>query len=381
MKQFLQAVSDFHLKDYGHRMRSWAEQGTPCALFYYRQDEYLEKTLKPLLESGIHLSVIVTLGGNLPSAPVPTVHAKDIPSWKERPQVVFFPETGFANAFTEFFHQLGMTCVTMNDVEKIRPFEELYDAKLSELYAAYADFADEASKRAYLGAWKYQASSCLDDFDIAPEPQYFLHDFAARPGDVVIDGGAFDGETGRQFQSAAGSEGQVFSFEMDAENFPKCQAVAEKYGFVAENMGLSDHTYQAGYLHGGNSASSTKQYGGNRIAQFTSIDEYVVEHDLPRVDFIKLDIEGAELEALQGAALTIARWKPRMAISAYHKPEDFWTLQQYIKSLRPDYVFAFRHYGIGYQDPVFNDEMRSVIECFPHTPTVPTMWERVLYCR
>lgn len=106
-----------------------------------------------------------------------------------------------------------------------------------------------------------------------------------------------------------------------------------------------------------------------------------MEHDLPRVDFIKLDIEGAELEALQGAALTIARWKPRMAISAYHKPEDFWTLQQYIKSLRPDYVFAFRHYGIGYQDPVFNDEMRSVIECFPHTPTVPTMWERVLYCR
>ena len=60
--------------------------------------------------------------------------------------------------------------------------------------------------------------------------------------------------------------------------------------------------------------------------------------------FIKMDIEGAELEALKGAEQIIRNFKPKLAICAYHKPEDLYTLPELIKSFRDDYVFYLRHY-------------------------------------
>ena len=62
---------------------------------------------------------------------------------------------------------------------------------------------------------------------------------------------------------------------------------------------------------------------GADVVQIMSIDSYVAEKKLPRVDFIKLDVEGAELDTLKGAATTIARFKPILALSAYHKWETF----------------------------------------------------------
>ena len=71
---------------------------------------------------------------------------------------------------------------------------------------------------------------------------------------------------------------------------------------------------------------------------------------MPRVDFIKFDVEGAELDVLQGATSTIARDKPILAISAYHKWDDFWTLMNFVKSIRSDYEFAMRQYRSSLED-------------------------------
>ena len=103
--------------------------------------------------------------------------------------------------------------------------------------------------------------------------------------------------------------------------------------------------------------------------------------NLPRVDYIKLDIEGAELDMLHGAAQTITRCKPKMAVSAYHKPEDLWTLATYIKSLRPDYEFEFRHYKIDGTDYTLNDAARAVMKYFDCSWLFKSPCEMVLYCR
>jgi hypothetical protein len=76
-----------------------------------------------------------------------------------------------------------------------------------------------------------------------------------------------------------------------------------------------------------------------------TLDEYCESNGLERVDFIKMDIEGSELAALDGAARTIARFKPRLAISAYHKPDDLWVLAARIRQLRPDYQLSFGHHS------------------------------------
>jgi FkbM family methyltransferase len=72
-------------------------------------------------------------------------------------------------------------------------------------------------------------------------------------------------------------------------------------------------------------------------APLTTIDKLVAELGLARVDYIKMDIEGAEPNALTGARETLKRWKPRMSISAYHQPDHPVRIPQIILATRSDY--------------------------------------------
>ena len=162
------------------------------------------------------------------------------------------------------------------------------------------------------------------------------------------------------------------------ENYKKCLPCAEKFGFTIENLGLSNQEGQEFYFSGD---TASRKGIGNLIGNFIDLDTYVNKKDLPCVDYIKLDIEGAELDMLHGAAKTIARWKPKMAISAYHKPEDLWTLALYIKSIRPDYEFKFRHYKIDCTNYTLNDAERNVLRQLGLSYFLPSGCEKVLYCR
>jgi len=72
-----------------------------------------------------------------------------------------------------------------------------------------------------------------------------------------------------------------------------------------------------------------------------SIDNFVKEKRLKRVDFIKMDIEGAEIEALKGAKNTIKKFKPRMVIAAYHFQGDKIKIPKIVLSIRRDYKYKF----------------------------------------
>lgn len=80
----------------------------------------------------------------------------------------------------------------------------------------------------------------------------------------------------------------------------------------------------------------------------TTIDSLVAELKLERVDFIKMDIKGAEQRALRGASATIRRFRPRMALAVYHLPEDRTAIPQIVRSVRKDYdvrPFCVAWYG------------------------------------
>ena len=74
-----------------------------------------------------------------------------------------------------------------------------------------------------------------------------------------------------------------------------------------------------------------------------SLDSVVEKRE--QVTFIKLDVEGAELEALQGAKRIITENRPKLAVCLYHKKEDYWRIPYYVKSLVPEYRLYIRHYS------------------------------------
>lgn len=82
---------------------------------------------------------------------------------------------------------------------------------------------------------------------------------------------------------------------------------------------------------------------GNKISTI-ALDEAIQE----AVTFIKMDIEGAEIEAIKGAEGHIKNDKPKLAISIYHKPNDLWEIPLLIHKLAPEYKLYIRHNGVRY---------------------------------
>ena len=188
-----------------------------------------------------------------------------------------------------------------------------------------------------------------DKLHHAKGPHYLTPGFIPAAGAIVIDGGAYDGGTGLRFTERGY---KVYGFELDKNLYPYAAKVARENNFVVENVGLGAYNHAASYrpLGGG---STRVADDGSESAQIVTLDSYVREKNLPRVDFIKLDVEGSELDVLRGATTTITRFKPILALSAYHKWDDFWTLMEFVKALNPDYEFALRHYHVSPEDEPF----------------------------
>lgn len=192
------------------------------------------------------------------------------------------------------------------------------------------------------------------------QKQYELHRASsickADPGDYVIDAGACWGETSLYFAYEVGEIGRVISYEFIPSNI----AVFERN--LAENTHLAKRITVVPNPIWSNSGQTLYyvDWGpGSRVSfeklrsdfddtkcQTISIDDTVTTLSLPRVDFIKMDIEGAEIHALKGAEKTLRQFHPKVAISLYHSLEDFKTIPRYLDSLGLKYRFYLDHHTI-----------------------------------
>jgi len=181
--------------------------------------------------------------------------------------------------------------------------------------------------------------------------------------DYVIDAGGGWGDTALYFAHAAGAHGRVFTFEFTPENLeifarnvnlnPELAPRIELDQRALWNVSGEVFEYVS---HGpGTSLDSTRhQNNGGKSLQVTtvSIDDLVREKKLAKVDFIKMDVEGAELNALKGAEQTIRTFKPRLAISVYHKENDLTEIPEYLDGLGLGYKFFLDHFTIHTEETV-----------------------------
>ena len=180
---------------------------------------------------------------------------------------------------------------------------------------------------------------------------------ARGPGDVVLDLGAYKGESSVWLASQAGPSGRVLALEPN----PAARAFLERNAVRAAGAGMAQiqilpvavgsSPRRESFISTAESCSRLDT-GGDMPVEVTTLDDVVSEHRLARVDFIKMDIEGGEVEALKGARQTILRHAPRLAISVYHLAHDLPDVVAVIREVRPDYRFFLSHKSPGMYETV-----------------------------
>lgn len=165
-----------------------------------------------------------------------------------------------------------------------------------------------------------------------------------RPGDIVLDCGAHVGVFTQQALDRGASK--VVAIDPDpvqleclrrnfADEIARGAVIVVPKGVWSSGGTL---TLNVGVQNSGMS-SLVEETGGETIdVEVTTIDDLVRELGLERVDYIKMDIEGAEREALRGGLRTIAGFQPRILLETYHRPDDMDVLPQVLYSAYPGYT-------------------------------------------
>lgn len=227
---------------------------------------------------------------------------------------------------------------------------EFFLEEVQKILDAYFLLEDEESREIYVESIcnKIAPQFATKVFgELQSDGEYFNHGiFQLGEEECYVDAGAYNGDTVVKFiQSVNNKYKKVYAFELDKDCYEMMNKNLEKYNDERIKlfcMGLYKQTKTisiGGYLEG--------RYIEDTVTRITDTGKVVALDDIlknEQVTFIKMDIEGSELEALEGAKEILCNQKPKLAISAYHKLEDIWQIPLYLNSLNPEYHFYLRHH-------------------------------------
>jgi len=225
----------------------------------------------------------------------------------------------------------------------------------TEVKKAFSLLEDVESQATYISQIKWRM---LENFDTlrsrTSEIQYFPNFINLSNDEIFIDCGAYDGDTIRDFLSVTENSFKVIhAFEPDSFNFTnltnyvKSLPAKEKIHLYQNAVGIRSEILR--FQSTGTASSLLSASGGNEV-QSISLDE-VLKGKFP--SFIKMDIEGAEIDALLGARSLITKFTPILAICVYHKQDHLWKIPLLIASLSKNYRFFLRAHKEEGWDLVF----------------------------
>lgn len=195
-------------------------------------------------------------------------------------------------------------------------------------------------------------------YDLTEGRQYFdLVELPHAEKEVFVDAGCCDGNSTVAFMDWCDGNGYSYCFEPDNRNYELVKENFKKKSidkFEIIRKGVWDKETTLSFVASGDGQSHVSEIYGKKeqpteSVPVTSIDTVLADKD---VTFIKMDIEGAELNALMGAKNIIESYKPKLAICLYHKLLDVLEIPSYILSLRSDYKLYMRHYSFGAAETV-----------------------------
>lgn len=246
----------------------------------------------------------------------------------------------------EIYHEIP-ECFHLPEPYIYRKYLEKNNERLDRVIA---HLQDELSKETLIKVintrltWneEYTKEICVEDMYFIPELQLGKHE-------VFIDGGAYDGDTAQIFiNKVDGQFEKIYCVEPNEENHCKLQKVKEEYPdeqIEMIPMGLSDVVGEV-YFSGEEKGYHISECGSKKMP-VTTIDTLELEPT-----FIKLDIQGVEMDALKGSIATIRKCRPKLAVCVYHKMEDLLDIAEWLLDLGLDYKLMIRHHAEDVNDTV-----------------------------
>lgn len=229
---------------------------------------------------------------------------------------------------------------------------EYVRAHEKEFAAVYDLLADEQSRQVFRDVLTFKCSGQVEFLERCTtdmEEAYRL--IAPQNTDVYVDLGAYNGDTMTEFLSYTGGKcRKVLALEPDERNFKKLCAQANALALTAgdtvfEPVNACAYAREDVLRFAKTTGRSGKLIGTDH-AKMVEVRACAVDDLLcgSRADVIKLDVEGAEYEALLGCRKTIETYRPRLMVSAYHRNEDLFALPLLIRRMHPEYRVYLRHH-------------------------------------
>jgi len=215
----------------------------------------------------------------------------------------------------------------------------------------YKMLQDDVSKNQFYNILNFRNTYDLDymrGFEDKEKLQYFepfLH--LKEDGESFVDIGGFDGYTTEEFIKRCPGYDEVFFFEPEERNMQVAKRHLGQYDNIHYfPLGLSNKKQTLRFSTSG-SSSKISEVGELEI-NVDRLDDLIDR----KITFLKMDIEGSEKEAIEGAQRLIKKYHPKLAISVYHQKDDFWKIPALILNIRSDYKLYLRHYTEGISETI-----------------------------
>lgn len=269
------------------------------------------------------------------------------------------PEENFIDG-DDFYHDTYSFLVLEDEksiyTSMLNTYRRLFVERNDELKKVIDCLGDTKSVDTILNRFKYLITYNKEYINEVYDPcQYFPEDILKlTKNEVFLDCGAYDGDTLLEFMKKSKNQfNKACCFEPVTDACNKLNRMIKDMG-VSEKvkaypLGVFDKKGKVYFSESGTSSRIIDTAEGMISIETDTIDNM----DIKDVSFIKMDIEGAELAALRGAEKTIKKYKPKLAICIYHKPQDMIDIPLYIMNLGLDYKYYVRQHFLGQTETVF----------------------------
>lgn len=224
--------------------------------------------------------------------------------------------------------------------------------KFNEAYSLLADESSRSVWNSLLTGKLTGRIPCLREGECRREDAW--RELIAPSGEEhFLDLGAYNGDTVRAFLELTGGRyASLHAMEPDGKNYEKlCRLLEGMPNVVAWNLAAGAGPGQAMVRKGRRGRGSGIAANGTVPIGIDSVDRLL---DGRPVTVAKLDVEGAEADALRGMTETIRRWRPRLIVSGYHRVEDLFALPLLVREIEPSYrVFLRKHPYVPGWESVF----------------------------